>query len=172
MIPQAQIQQVTLSLLEKYTGCTCVPSNTTKQMPAYPYISFSVINTDVKKGTYAAATIIKDGVEIPVLFKELLQKWSFTVQSDDEAEAQEKAMLVHDFFTEARRQELEDNDIIVADVGAITPRDNLLTVEYEYRKGLDVTLRFNNVIEHVTEETIQRINLNNELLGNIELEKE
>ena len=159
-------------MLEEYTGCKCVPSNTTKKMPAYPYISFSVINTDVKKGTYAAGTIQRDGVEVAVLFKELLQKWSFTVQSSEEAEAQEKAMMIHDFFAEARRTELAINDIIVADVGAITPRDSFLTIEYEYRKGLDITLRFNNIIEKQTTDTVDKIALGNEMLGDLELEKE
>lgn len=159
-------------MLEEYTGCTCVPSNNTQDMPAYPYISFNAINTSVKKGTYAAGTIIKDGVEIPVLFKPLSQKWSFTAQSDDDTEAMEKAMLIADFFAEARRKELEDSDIIVADVGAILPRDTFLTVEYEYRKGLDVTLNFNNIIEVNNDETVETMVLSNDMLGNLELVKE
>ena len=81
-------------------------------------------------------------------------------------------MMIHDFFAEARRQELADNDIIVADVGAITPRDNLLTIEYEYRKGLDVTLRFNNIIEKDNKDTVERVVLESENTGTIELEKE
>ena len=161
MIPQTQIQRVMLSLLEDYTGCVCVPSNTTKQMPAYPYISFSIINTDAKKGTYGATTVVKDGVETDVLFMPVLQKWSFTVQSDDDAQALEKAMQISDFFAEAKMRELADNEIIVADVGAITPRDTLLTVEYEYRKGLDVTLRLNNVIE-ATADAIEKATLAND----------
>lgn len=169
MIPQAEIQQTMLSLLEVYTGCTCVPSNTTKQMPAYPYISFSVINTGTQKGTYAATTK-EDGTA--VLFKPALQKWSFTVQSDNDAEALGKAMLISDFFAEVKRQELADNDIIVADIGAITPRDNLLTIEYEYRKGLDITLRLNNVIENTTTETVEKVTLSSDKLGEINLEKE
>lgn len=169
MIPQAQIQQIMLSRLEKYTGCTCVPSNTTKQMPAYPLISFTVINTEFKKGTYAAAT---DATGAAVLYMPVLQKWSFTVQSDDEAVAFEKAMLVSDFFAEAERLYLADNGIIVADVGAITPRDNLLTIEYEYRKGLDVTLRLTNVIADPVTETIEKATLTSDKVSDIELEKE
>ena len=161
-----------LSKLEKYTGCKCVPSNTTQQMPAYPYISFSIISTSTQKGTYAAATIKRDGKDVPVLFKPLWQKWSFTVQSKDDAEALEKAMLIADFFAEAIRQELEDNDIVVSDVGQITPRDNLLTIEYEYRKGLDVTLHFNNVIEKSTTEFIDAVALEMGALGSLNLEKE
>lgn len=170
MIQQAKIQQAMLSMLEDYTGCTCVPSNTTRQMPAYPYISFSILNTDAKKGTYSK--VETDGAKAAVLFMPVLQKWSFTVQSDDDAEAMEKAMLISDFFAEARRLELADNDIIVADVGAITPRDNLLTVQYEYRKGLDITLRLNNVIADPVTETIEKATLTSEKVSEINLEKE
>lgn len=150
-----------------------MPSNNTKQMPAYPYISFSVINTETKKGTYSKAEIEKDGAKAAVLFMPVLQKYSFTVQSDDDAEALEKAMLINDFFAEVKRLDLEDKGIIVADIGAITPRDNLLTVEYEYRKGLDVTLRLNNVIDITTKEIIENVTLNNDVLGDITItEKE
>lgn len=172
LIPQAQIQETMLSLLEEYTGCTCVPSNTTEHIPAYPYISFSIINTSVQKGTYAAVTEERDGKTVQVLYKPLLQKWSFTVQSDNDAEAQEVAMQIVDFFAEAKRKLLEEKGIIVAEVGAITPRDNLLTIEYEYRKGLDITLRFNNVIETEITETVDRLTLNNDILGDIDVEKE
>lgn len=172
MIPQATIQKTMLSLLEKYTGCLCVPSNTTNPMPAYPYISFNVINTSTKKGTYAEATVEKDGEQTSVLYMPLLQVWSFTAQSNNDAEAMEKAMLISDFFAESMRQALENNNIIVADIGAITPRDNLLTIEYEYRKGLDVTLRFNNIISDLAKETIEKATLTNDTVGDLMLEKE
>lgn len=160
-----------LSKLEAYIGCVCVPSNTTKKMPAYPYVSFSMINNSEHGGTYAETTIERDGVEVAVRVMPILQTWSFTVQSDKEAEALEKAMLINDFFQEAKIQELADNDIIVAKVGAITPRDNLITIEYEYRKGLDITLRLNNVIDNPTDETIENITLASNA-GDINLEKE
>lgn len=171
MIPQAaEKNRAMLSMLEEYTGCVCVPTNTTKPMPAYPYISFNIINTSTKKGTYAAHT---DATGAKVLYMPLTQTWSFTVQSDDDAEAMEKAMLISDFFAEAKRQALEDNGIVVADIGAITPRDNLLTVEYEYRKGLDVKLRFNNVIsDDTSKEMIETTTLTNDLVGDLRLEKE
>ena len=169
MIPQAtDKQRLMLSMLEEYTGCTLVPSNTTKQMPSYPYISFTVINTATRKGTYARTTD-KDGNT--VLYMPLSQKFSFTAQSNNDAEAMEKAMMIVDFF-EVKRQELADNNIIVADVGAITPRDNLLTIEYEYRKGLDVTLRTNNVITDTTEEIIETATLTSDNVSEINIAKE
>ena len=164
LINQATIQQVILSKLEQYTGCTCVPSNTTKQMPAYPYISFSVINTRTRKGTYNKVD--------NVTYMPMSQVWSFTVQSDNDTEALEKAMNICDFFAEAKRIELEDNGIVVADVGQIVPRDNLLTIEYEYRKGLDVTLSLTNVIEDLTNATINNVTLTSDNVSEINLEKE
>lgn len=172
MIQQATIQQEILSLLEAYIGCSCVPSNTTKPVPTYPYVSFTVINTEAKKGTYSKGIIEVNGALVDVLYMPVLQKWSFTAQSDDEAKAMEKAMLITDFFTEAKRLELADKNIIVADVGAITPRDTFLTVEYEYRKGLDVTLRLNNVISDTTNDTINKATLTNDTVGDINIEKE
>ena len=156
-----------LNLLEKHTGCTCVPSNTTKHIPSYPYNSFSIININTKKGTYSVLAEKRDGKDVETHYKPALLKYSFTVHSDSDAEALEKAMLIRDFFDEEKRLELEDNGIIVAELGAITPRDNLLTIEYEYRKGLDVTLRFNNVIEKTTTETIDHVSISNEMLGDI-----
>lgn len=173
MIPQAQIQHDMLSLLEDFTNCTCVPSNTTKKKPPYPYISFSVINTSVKKGTYAKTTVTDEkGTAKNVLFKPATQTWSFTVQSPDDAEAMRIALLISDFFAEAKRLELADRGIIIADVGAITPRDTLLTIEYEYRKGLDIKLSLNNVIEDTVKETVESVSLSNDQLGEIDLVKE
>jgi hypothetical protein len=94
------------------------------------------------------------------------------VQSNKDAEAYEKALLIADFFAEAGRQELADNGIIVADVGNITPRDNLLTIEYEYRKGLDVTLRLNNVIAEPDNGVIEKATLTTDTASDIKLEKE
>lgn len=171
MIQIQQIQKKMLSLLEEYTGCTIVPANTTKKMPPYPYISYSCINIDTRKGTYSAISGVKEveGTQIPYDTKYMPTKlkYSFTVQSDDDVTAMIYAISVKDFFEEAKRQELADNEIIVTDVGAIAPRDNLLTIEYEYRKGLDVTLSLNNVIESADTGVIEKATIND-----FEFEKE
>lgn len=163
LIQQETIQRIMIRKLEKYTGCICVPRNTTKHVPPYPYITFSVIHTEARKGTYSAVTEHRDGKEITILSMPARQKWSFTVQSDKEAEAGEKAFLIHDFFAEAKRQELEDHNIIVAEISAITPRDTLLTIEYEYRKGLDITFSMENIIEKEITETIGTVVMNESL---------
>lgn len=149
-----------LGKLEAYTGCKFVPSNTTKEMPAYPFVSFTLINIEQKKGTYSETTAEIGGKLARVLYMPVFLKYSFTVQSKDEAEALHIALMISDFFTEAHRLSLEDNDIVVSSVGNITPRDNLLTIDYEYRKGLDVTLCLNNVISDPATETIEKVTIN------------
>ena len=160
-----------LRMLEEFTGLVVVPSNTTKKMPAYPYVSYTIINTSTKKGTYSVSTEIEnvDGEEIQTRtrYMPLLQKWSFTIQSDNDAEAQHFALLCKDFFEIEKYQELADSNIIVADVGDITPRDNMLTIEYEYRKGFDVTIRLNNVTVDTTNASIDTVTIND-----ITIEKE
>lgn len=171
LIELQTIQRKMLSLLEEYTGCTIVPSNTTKQMPPYPYISYTLIDANTRKGTYAAHTGVKEveGEEIPTTFltMPLKLKYSLTVQSESDMNAFMIALLIKDFFEEAKRQELADNGVIVADVGGITPRDNMLTIDYEYRKGLDVTLTLNNVLETADTGEISNVSMND-----INLEKE
>lgn len=176
MINIDEIQTTMLGMLEEYTGCTLVPTNTTEDMPAYPYISFTLINIDTRKGTYSrhTATKIVEGEEIATTLLTMPEKlkYSFTAQSDNDTEALIIAMKVKDFFEEAKLQALADKEIIVADVGGITPRDNMLTIEYEYRKGLDVTLSLNNIIEDTTTDIIEKTTLTSETVGEINIEKE
>ena len=168
MMDVKSLQREMLRLLEDYTGCKVVQANTTKQMPNYPYISYSILNVDTRKGTYSAhtGTKIVEGIETPVnmLSMPASIKYSFTVQSDDDVEALIHSISIKDFFEESKRQELADIGLIVSDVGGITPRDNMLTIEYEYRKGLDVTLSLNNVMESadvgvISDATINDVNL-------------
>ena len=169
-------QRMMLSMLEEYTGCTIVPANTTKKMPSYPFISYSIINISTRKGTYAEYTGFKDveGVKVPtkIFAMPASAVYSFTVQHEDEAEALIIAMEIKDFFEKAKRQELADIDVIVSDVGGITSRDNLLSIEYEYRKGLDVRLSLVNVIEDKSTEVIETATLTSEDVGEINIEKE
>ena len=168
MMDVKSLQREMLRLLEDYTGCKVVQANTTKQMPNYPYISYSLLNVDTRKGTYSAhtGTKIVEGIETPVnmLSMPAILKYSFTVQSDDDVAALIHAISIKDFFEESKRQELADIGLIVSDVGGITQRDNMLTIEYEYRKGLDVTLSLNNVMESadvgvISDATINDVNL-------------
>lgn len=112
--------------------CEVVRQNQVQAAPCYPYVSYTVSTPlSEHKGTYCKAP---DGT----LYRDILQTWSFTVQSDDQDEALELGMKMYDYFSAVGLTLLNDNAITVRRVTSLTQRDNLITIQYEYRNGLDV----------------------------------
>ena len=126
------VEGLTEYLASRGYDCPVIMANQTSPIPPYPYISYTVI-TPVKSNM-AGYCIAEDGTR----YKELVQTWSFTAQSDDDVVANQIAMEAYDYFALAGNTYLSDNDIVAQEVGSITNRDNLLTNEYEYRRGFDV----------------------------------
>lgn len=113
--------------------CEVVRQNQVADTPAYPYVSYTVTTpASEDKGTYSEA---EDGT----LYKSVLQTWSFTAQSDDQEEAMAIAFRVYDYFSAVGVTYLADNKITVRRVRDITSRDSVISMQYEYRNGLDVT---------------------------------
>lgn len=133
--------------------CEVVRQNQVAEVPPYPYSSYTSTSVvSEHQGTYAVAD---DGT----LFKSVTITFSFTVQSDDKDEAVRLAFRAYDFFSVVGVQYLADHGISVIRVRDVTARDNLLSIQYEYRNGLDVTFGllskitpedqiFSEVIEH------------------------
>lgn len=143
MIDQQNLNKIIVDGMKKVAGYEVVKSNLTSHIPPYPYISFTILNSDTKKGTYSD----NDSKYIPII-----QIWSITVQGDKDNEVLEISYSLKDWLEETGRHYLKENGIIVQNVGAITPRDTFLTVEYEYRKGFDVTFCLTNIIDKAKEE--------------------
>lgn len=142
-------------LENKEYKCPVIMSNQTAPIPDYPYISYT-ITTPVVSDTdhYSVAT---DGTR----FKQLEQIWSFTIQSDDDIQSTDIALLAYDWFALAGNTYLSDNNITALNVGNVTNRDNLLTIEYEYRRGFDVTFLLSHTLEKADCETAGYIETTN-----------
>ena len=113
--------------------CEVIRQNQVAKVPPYPYVSYTVTTPVAeKRGTYCKA---EDGT----LFMDALQTWSFTVQSDDSDEAMTLALRIFAYFTAVGLTDLADKGITVRRVTGVTTRDNLITIQYEHRNGLDVT---------------------------------
>ena len=122
-------------LLQKAVGCPVIKSNQHTPVPAYPYVSFTVVNPLVATGgTWGECD---DGMER----KEFKQVWSFTVQSDDDTVATEKAMRLYEYF-DRKNHELEEIGVMVVRLSNMSNRDNFISVQYEYRYGFDVIFAF------------------------------
>lgn len=118
--------------LKTYLNCPVIRSNQNKKPPSYPYISYTITTLmSENKGTYGE---YKDGAAR----KPVTQTWSITALSDDDVECVKLANKAREYLDYAGTVALNDKGVIVQSVGSITNRDNVLTVEYEYRKGFDV----------------------------------
>lgn len=154
MIDQKSINIIIAEGLKEVTGCEVVKSNLAGvPIPEYPYISFTILNTATRKGTYSGKGI---------RYMPLTQTWSITIQDNDDDRAMITAMKARDWLEETGRLELSDYGIIVQNVGTIQNRDTFLTVAYEYRKGFDAVLSMMNEVQEPEKETIENANIKEE----------
>lgn len=136
-------------------------ANQVSPIPPYPYTSYTVITPMIaNNGTYGAFVEEIDGKKVTIHRKEFQQVWSFTVQADDDAVSKSLAFKLYDFFDRVGTVTLNEAEIVVQRLGNITNRDNLISINYEYRNGLDVTFAFMNEVEETLEE-IDKFTINN-----------
>ena len=74
--------------------------------------------------------------------------WSITIQSDNDNECVTLGLKANDWFDHIGTKYLKAKDVNVQSVGDLTNRDNILTAEYEYRKGFDVVFWLLSVVEN------------------------
>ncbi|MCD8091034.1 MAG: hypothetical protein LUD81_10545 [Clostridiales bacterium] len=146
MVDNENLRSTVIVGLKKYLGVPIIRSAQNTEPPDYPYLSFTVTTLEsANNGTWG---VYPDGIDrIPVK-----QTWSITAQSEDELEAGELASKAREYLTHTGRTYLKDNDVIVETVTAITNRDSLITIEYEYRKGFDVVFWLMNEENNPIEE--------------------
>lgn len=152
MIDFVNLENTVTDGLEKYLGCPVIRSNQNEEPPKYPYLSYTRINP---KGESKAMSygVYEDGTErTPTT-----HTWSITALSDDDAESLTLAVKACEWFMRVGTVYLNDNDVVVGSVSGVTNRDNLLTVDYEYRNGFDVVFNIDDVIDSPTEETTEII---------------
>lgn len=159
MINQKQNESIIINGIQEYINCPVILANQHAPIPAYPYVSFTVTTPVViNKGSYGTEY---DGV----FYKPVKQVWSFTVQSDYTDQCMEIALKLHDWFSLVGITYLQDNEIVIERLENIGNRDNLITIQYEYRRGFDVTFVLMDEITHDFE-TIETIDINGNEVAN------
>lgn len=147
MIDFDSIRRYVVKGLKDYLKMPVIRSNQAEKPPSYPYLSYTITSlSSSNKGTYGA---YKDGKER----KPITQTWSLTIQTDDAIKAMEIALKAKDWFEHDGIPYLDKQEIIIQSVTGITNRDNLLTMEYEYRYGFDIVLWLLNETGDTNEET-------------------
>ena len=145
MIDMNKIRRAVITGLRDYLKIAVIRSNQTGEPPEYPYLSYTITTLmSENNGSYGD---YEDGVKR----KPFTQTWSITVQSADDAEAMYCIIAAKNWLEQYGRTYLSDNGVIIQSVGAISNRDNMLTIEYEYRKGFDFVLSLMDEVGEPTE---------------------
>ena len=159
MFNNSALREVVVTGLSQYLGVPVIRSSQNAPPPKYPYASYTVtVLENTKSGTWGR---YPDNIDrIPIT-----QTWSITVQSDKEAESVELAIKAKEWLTHSGTTYLNDNDVIVQSATSITNRDNMISIEYEYRNGFDVVFwLMNEVNNHEIE--------NNEIIETVIVKEE
>lgn len=152
-------------LKSKNYDCPVIMANQTAPIPEYPYISYTITSPIISDNK--GFCVSDDGTR----YKPFTQIWSFTVQSNKDSESLNVSAVAYDWFAIVGNTYLSDNNIIVQSVGNVGNRDNLLTIEYEYRRGFDVTFLLMNIIsntEDLGNGEITEVTINNNITINKE----
>jgi len=120
--------------LSKYLNCPVIRSNQNAPLPDYPFVSYTITTLmSENKGTYGEYT---DGKAR----KAVTQTWSISALSNDNFESVTLANKAREWLDYFGKTYLDDNNVIIQSVGSVTNRDNVLTVEYEYKNGFDMVI--------------------------------
>lgn len=131
MIDYDNIRRVVSKGLREYLKIPVIRSNQNESPPKYPFIGYNITSlANEYKGTYSE---FEDGKAR----KPYVMTMSITSYSGDYTEAVYYANKAREWLDYVGTLYLNDNNVIVQSVGAISDRSNILTVEYEYSLGFD-----------------------------------
>lgn len=156
MLNTDNIRSTVVKNMREYLGCPVIHSEQNAPKPAFPFGRYKITTlATANNGTYGE-------YEDNKARKPVKQIWSFTFESDDYDEAVNFANKARSWIDYVGTTILNDNDVIVESVGAVGDRSNLLTVDYEYMQGFDVTFWAFDEIEMPEIEVIESIDLSGE----------
>lgn len=142
-----KLRETVVTGLKEYLGIPVIRGNQSTEPPKYPYVYYNITTLEsANNGTWGEYSDNVDRIPIN-------QTWSITVQSDNYSESIALASKAREFLCHTGTCYLKDNNVIVQRVGDITSRDNLISIDYEYKNGFDVVfwimVEVDNPIERI-----------------------
>lgn len=137
MLQLTPIRKAVRNGLAANTKVEVIRSESGGEQPPYPFISYKVLMLGQKVGR--ANVLMKDGKQLHEQQVELTM--SINCYSDNISEAENLAYQALQYFEINGIDELQQQNIVIAQTDALTDRTTFLTTDYEYRIGFDVRLR-------------------------------
>nr|DAE80291.1 MAG TPA: tail completion protein [Bacteriophage sp.] len=160
MIDIESIRVAIVKGLREGLAVSVIRSNTANKLPKLPFLSYTITSLlDNAKSTWSRYDDLTD--RIPAT-----QMWSITLNAADFGECSKLAISAYDYFSKAATEYLKKYGIVILSVSEIVPRDNFLSVDYEYRLGFDVKLGLMNEISFKNETTTDDIEVNGRVIKN------
>lgn len=161
MIDFEKMRLTVAKSIKEHLQIPVIRTNQNAAPPKYPYIGYTVTTLmKTNNGTYGEFIENIDGKSVKFYRKEFQQVWSFTAYSNDDLQSKTLAMQLYDYLDKIGALQLAEQGIVIQRIENITNRDNLLTTDYEYRNGFDVTFAYMNEITDITEEQISDYKFN------------
>lgn len=133
MIETDKIRKCVVPGLAEYLGVQVIRSNQNQKPPKLPYLVYTITTLETEnKGTYGE---YEDGV----LRKPATQIWSLSALAATNAESVKIASMARDWLDCVGTTYMNDQGVICQNCTNVTNRDNVLSVEYEYKNGFDAT---------------------------------
>ena len=156
MINYENLRKTVVKGLKEYLNCPVIRSNQNAEPPKYPYLSYTIITPmSENRGTYGEYDDMKAR-------KSVNQTWSITVQSDNNDESLNLANKAREWLDYVGTVFLNDNNVVVQSVTNVSNRDNIISIEYEYKNGFDCIFTCMDEVTSTNEtvEDIESISLN------------
>ena len=160
MIDIESIRVAIVKGLREGLAVSVIRSNTANKLPKLPFLSYTITSLlDNAKSTWSRYDDLTD--RIPAT-----QVWSITLNAADFGECSKLAISAYDYFSKTATEYFKKYGIVILSVSEIVPRDNFLSVDYEYRLGFDVKLGLMNEISFKNETTTDDIEVNGRVIKN------
>ena len=160
MIDIESIRVAIVKGLREGLAVSVIRSNTANKLPKLPFLSYTITSLlDNAKSTWSRYDDLTD--RIPAT-----QVWSITLNAADFGECSKLAISAYDYFSKTATEYFKKYGIVILSVSEIVPRDNFLSVDYEYRLGFDVKLGLMNEISFKNETTTENIEINGRVIKN------
>lgn len=135
-----------------------IPSDEDGNIPARPYIVYTIIRDNGSNGQDSITHRIQDDAFYKEYENQKEGTFSFTVHSDTRDEALEICYRLIEYFERVGQAAINDAGFAVIEVTTTQNRSVLLGDHYERRYGFDVRLRYKDRSEY-PEESIEEMNL-------------